>query len=176
MRYCLFLFALTLFSCNSNSIQSFSVLENCSKQDSIINYQDSVLVQLNAILVNEDALKWRLNIIESSDSLKHILLEDNGYSKNKTEDAGWFTDAEYDGVYFEGEIINTASVAIYHDIKCELTFYSKTGTVIEKEAFIVYENLNPNESIFYQHPTHIPRATERYEISIVSVSTEYSKK
>jgi len=156
------------------------MFSDCSRQDSIISYQDSIIIQLNDSLVqskltldNEEALKWRLNLIESKDSLRRIQIRDDGYSKHIIEEEGFFTDAKYDGVNFAGSLSSDAKLAIYHDISCVITFYSKTGTVVDEEGFVIYDYLKPGNNLFYNHHTYLPKGMSSYTISVKSVSTEY---
>ena len=43
----------------------------------------------------------------------------------------------------KGEIINMAKIVSYKDIDVKLFFYSKTGTLLEEDHEVLYENIPP---------------------------------
>jgi hypothetical protein len=72
---------------------------------------------------------------------------------------------------FEGTINNTASVAVFKDIKIRFNFLSKTKTILAKEDFVIYELLNPQQSIQIKKiKTYAPNNTENFSFSIVDAT------
>lgn len=72
---------------------------------------------------------------------------------------------------FEGTISNTASTATFKDVMIEISFLSKTESVISKEKFVVYEVLGPQKKIsIKKYKTFAPNGTEKFSTNIISAS------
>ncbi len=72
---------------------------------------------------------------------------------------------------FEGTINNTASVARFKDIRIRFNFLSKTNTILASRDFVVYELLNPNQSVRIKKiKTYAPNNTENFSYSIVNAT------
>lgn len=67
----------------------------------------------------------------------------------------------------EGSIMNNASVAVFQDIEFEVSYLSKTNTVISSERFIVYEIAEPGKWASFKFKTRCPRETEGYAATVV---------
>lgn len=67
-----------------------------------------------------------------------------------------------------GTVINNASVASYKDVDVQLSFYSKTGTLLEKETETVYEIINPGYSKSFKTKYFAPKGTDSVAFSIIS--------
>jgi len=50
----------------------------------------------------------------------------------------------------EGEIYNSATIAIFKDIRLTATFYNKNHAVIDTRSFIVHESVGPGQVITYK--------------------------
>ena len=46
----------------------------------------------------------------------------------------------------KGTLVNNAKVCTYKDVNVELAFYSKTGTLLEKDTETIFENIAPGDS------------------------------
>jgi len=46
----------------------------------------------------------------------------------------------------KGSVVNTAKVCVYKDVELELSFFSKTGVLLEKDNETVYEEIEPGKS------------------------------
>ncbi len=70
---------------------------------------------------------------------------------------------------FEGNISNTASTATFKDIVLEVSYLSKTESVISKEKFVIYEVIGPQKTISIKKiKTFVPSATEGFSLEVVS--------
>lgn len=67
-----------------------------------------------------------------------------------------------------GKISNHASVVSYKDINVLLSFYSKTGTLLEKDNETVYENIGPGKIKKFKTKYFAPKGTDSVGYEIVS--------
>ena len=67
-----------------------------------------------------------------------------------------------------GRIINNASVASYKDVDVQLSFYSKTGTLLEKDNEVVYEIITPGTSKSFKTKYFAPKGTDSVAYEIVA--------
>lgn len=72
----------------------------------------------------------------------------------------------------KGTLTNNAKVASYKDVDVELTFFSKTGTLIEKDHEIIYESLAPGKSTNFKTKYFAPRGTDSVALKVVKAKTE----
>ena len=72
----------------------------------------------------------------------------------------------------KGRITNHASVASYKDVDVELSFYSKTGTLLEKDDETVYEVFGPGATRSFKTKYFAPKGTDSiaYEIKSAKVN------
>jgi GYF domain 2 len=70
---------------------------------------------------------------------------------------------------FEGTLSNSASIAIFKDVVIEVSYLSKTESVISKEKFSIYEVIAPQKTISIKKiKTFAPNGTEGFSANIVS--------
>ena len=69
-------------------------------------------------------------------------------------------------------ITNKATVASYKDIDLELSFYSKTGAVLERDHEVVYETIAPGNSTKFTTRHRAPKETDRVEVKIANVKVD----
>lgn len=74
-----------------------------------------------------------------------------------------------DEVVVTGEIASTATIAEFKDIQYKVLFYSKTNTVIEEKAFIVYEYIKPNSRIQLNARMIPPKGYAKFGVELVAV-------
>ena len=87
---------------------------------------------------------------------------------------------KYDGLlssnyrrFFTAEIVNNSLLAKAKDIQIEITFYSKTKSVIGKEKLIVYQYISPKSSISIKEEVNYDEdIVESFSTRILEVSTE----
>lgn len=99
-----------------------------------------------------EELKFELKEKEKSFPLSYLTLETN-LSSNEvmTRAAGLFREAEFsqNGWNLKSDIVCTSSVAQFKDIKIEVEFISKTGSVIETQTITKYEYIKPGQKISF---------------------------
>lgn len=68
----------------------------------------------------------------------------------------------------KGNINNKAKVCAYKDVQLELSFFSKTGTLLEKDNETVYDNIEPGKSADFKTKYFAPKGTDSVAIKILS--------
>ena len=69
---------------------------------------------------------------------------------------------------FEGSITNNATLASFKDVVIEISFLSKTESVIGTEKFTVYENFTPRRTVsIKKYKIFSPKETEKFKYEIV---------
>ena len=68
----------------------------------------------------------------------------------------------------KGSINNKAKVCTYKDVQLELSFFSKTGTLLEKDNETVYDNIEPGKSADFKTKYFAPKGTDSVAIKILS--------
>ena len=71
-----------------------------------------------------------------------------------------------DETVIEGDIKSTATVAKYKDISLVINFYSKTDTKVGSETRVIYEFLNPGQSLHFKEKMYAPNGTKKLNVSI----------
>ena len=71
---------------------------------------------------------------------------------------------------FEGTITNNATLASFKDVVVEISFLSKTESMLGTEKFTVYEKFPPRGSVsITKHKTFAPKQTEKCTYAIVAL-------
>ena len=65
-----------------------------------------------------------------------------------------------------GTIYNSAKVVTYKDVDIQLSFYSKTGTLLEQDDEIVYESVEPGGSKTFKSKYFTPRGTASVKFEV----------
>ena len=68
----------------------------------------------------------------------------------------------------KGSINNKAKVCTYKDVQLELSFFSNTGTLLEKDNETVYNNIEPGKSADFKTKYFAPKGTDSVAIKILS--------
>jgi hypothetical protein len=71
-----------------------------------------------------------------------------------------------------GTISNRASVCTYKDVQLKLTFYSKTGVLLEENKETIYEVLLPNNSVKFKTKYFAPKGTDSVAMTVISAKVE----
>jgi len=71
-----------------------------------------------------------------------------------------------------GEVTNNAKVCTYKDVQLELSFFSKTGTLLEKDNETVYDEIAPGSSSDFKTKYFAPKGTDSVGIKILSAKTK----
>lgn len=71
----------------------------------------------------------------------------------------------------KGTVSNNAKVCTYKDVELELSFFSKTGTLLEKDNETVYDEIAPGTSSNFKTKYFAPKGTDSVGIKILSAKT-----
>jgi hypothetical protein len=71
----------------------------------------------------------------------------------------------------DGTISNTATVATYKDVVIEISFYSKTQTLLETKQYTLYEYYPPGSRKSFELKVDADPATTKLNWSIVQASS-----
>ena len=72
----------------------------------------------------------------------------------------------------KGSINNNAKVCTYKDVQLELSFFSKTGVLLEKDSETVYEIIEPGKSADFKTKYFAPKGTDSVGIKVVSAKVK----
>ena len=72
----------------------------------------------------------------------------------------------------KGTLTNTAKVSNFKDVDLELSFYSKTGTLLEKDHETIYETLAPGSSTNFKTKYFAPKGTDSVGLKVVGAKSE----
>jgi len=67
----------------------------------------------------------------------------------------------------KGSIYNTAKICTYKDVELELSFFSKTGTLLLKTNETVYDKIEPGKSVSFKSKEFAPKGSDSVSIKIV---------
>ena len=71
----------------------------------------------------------------------------------------------------KGTINNNAKVCAYKDVQLELSYYSKTGTLLLKTNETVYDKIEPGKSAGFKTKEFAPRGSDSVAIRILGAKT-----
>ncbi len=74
-----------------------------------------------------------------------------------------------------GTIMNKASVCTYKDVQLKISFFSKTGVLLEENKETVYEIVQPNNSVKFKTKYFSPKGTDSVSIVVISAKPEEKK-
>ena len=72
----------------------------------------------------------------------------------------------------KGTITNKATVAIFKDVDVELSFYSETGTLLEKNHEVIYETITAGNSANFKTKYFAPKGTDSVVMKIAGAKSE----
>jgi hypothetical protein len=67
-----------------------------------------------------------------------------------------------------GTIFNNAKVITYKDVSMKLSFYSKTGALLEEDNETIYEAISPGASRSFKSKYFTPKGTDSVGIRVIS--------
>lgn len=70
----------------------------------------------------------------------------------------------------KGTIDNIATIAVYKDVNIKLSFYSKTGALLETDNETVYETLGPGKSKDFKTKYFAPKGTDSVALKILGAT------
>lgn len=65
------------------------------------------------------------------------------------------------------DVHNNAKMVTYKDVDVKISFYSKTGTVLEEDHKTVYENIPPGTSVHFKDKFRTPTGTDSVSFKVV---------
>lgn len=68
----------------------------------------------------------------------------------------------------KGKIANKAKMVTYKDVDVKLSFYSKTGTLLQEDQEMVYESIAPGATVNFKTKYFSPKGTDSIAMKIVS--------
>ncbi|HYF32607.1 MAG TPA: hypothetical protein VD993_15890 [Chitinophagaceae bacterium] len=68
----------------------------------------------------------------------------------------------------EGSITNKSPNTIFKDAVLDVSYISKTGSVISTQRFVVYEIIKPGKKVNFKFKTKSPMGTKSYETDLVT--------
>ena len=72
----------------------------------------------------------------------------------------------------KGTISNTAKICTYKDIEVQLSFYSKTGTLLEQDKETIFETIAPGTIQSFKTKYFAPKGTDSIALAIVKAGGE----
>lgn len=70
----------------------------------------------------------------------------------------------------KGTVNNNAKVCVYKDVELELSFFSKTGVLLEKDSEKIYEVIEPGKSANFKTKYFAPKGTDSVGLKIVGAT------
>lgn len=67
-----------------------------------------------------------------------------------------------------GKVYNNARMVTYIDVEVLVSFYSKTGTVMEEDHVVVYEKVVPGGTVSFKEKLFIPKDADSMAMKVLS--------
>lgn len=67
----------------------------------------------------------------------------------------------------KGTVSNNAKICVYKDVELELSFFSKTGVLLEKDNETVYEVVEPGKTADFKTKYFAPKGTDSVGIKVL---------
>jgi len=68
----------------------------------------------------------------------------------------------------KGKLYNNARIVTYKDIELKLSFYSKTGALLEEDRETIYESINPGGGKTFKSKYFTPKGTDSVAMQVIS--------
>jgi hypothetical protein len=72
----------------------------------------------------------------------------------------------------KGTLTNNAKVSSFKDVNLELSFFSKTGALLEKDRETIYETLSPGDSKDFKTKYFAPKGTDSVALKVTGAKSE----
>ena len=72
----------------------------------------------------------------------------------------------------KGTLSNIAKVATYKDVELRLSFYSKTGTLLEEDPETVFETIAPGKTAEFKSKYFAPKGTDSVAIKVMGAKIQ----
>ncbi len=71
-----------------------------------------------------------------------------------------------------GTISNRASVCTYKDVQLKISFFSKTGVLLEENKETIYEIVPPNNNVKFKSKYFAPKGTDSMTMTVLDAKVE----
>jgi hypothetical protein len=68
----------------------------------------------------------------------------------------------------KGKISNTATVVGYKDVTIKISFFSKTGTLLEEDEETIYNEVKPGETLEFKSKFYAPKGSDDVKLNIIN--------
>jgi len=68
----------------------------------------------------------------------------------------------------KGKISNTATVVSYKDVTIKISFFSKTGTLLEEDEETIYNEVKPGETIEFKSKFYAPKGSSDVKLNVLN--------
>ena len=68
----------------------------------------------------------------------------------------------------KGKISNTATVVAYKDVTVKISFFSKTGTLLEEDEETIYNEVKPGETLEFKSKFYAPKGSSDVKLNIIN--------
>ncbi len=72
----------------------------------------------------------------------------------------------------KGTLTNNAKVSSFKDVNLELSFFSKTGALLEKDHETIYETLEPGDNKSFKTKYFAPKGTDSVALKVTGAKSE----
>lgn len=115
------------------------------------------------VMKSAEDLRKELQSKEEEDVAKYI----DGKTAMQSRDEGGLFNVKIAN-YVTGHVKNSASVAKVKDVKIRIDFKSKTDAVIGSKEIIIYEIIEPGQSIEFKERVDVPEKVETFSWTVLS--------
>jgi hypothetical protein len=68
----------------------------------------------------------------------------------------------------KGKISNTATVVAYKDVTIKISFFSKTGTLLEEDEETIYNEVKPGETLEFKSKFYPPKGSSDVKLNVIN--------
>ena len=72
----------------------------------------------------------------------------------------------------KGTLTNKATINAYKDVQIELSFYSKTGALLEKDVETIFETIGPGKDADFKTKYFAPKGTDSVALKVLGAKSE----
>lgn len=72
----------------------------------------------------------------------------------------------------KGTVHNNAKVCVYKDVELELSFFSKTGVLLQKENETIYDLIEPGKEVEFKKKFFVNKDSDSLAIKVVKAKTK----
>lgn len=72
----------------------------------------------------------------------------------------------------KGTLVNSAKISTFKDVDLEISFFSKTGALLEKDKETIYETLSPGNSKNFKTKYFAPKGTDSVALKVMGAKSE----